>query len=153
MHVRGWCSSVVFENFSHIPLISLYHSRVREYFNYLASNTGTVVRLAEGGPHARVTTRFTPTYVLDPSKDRNIRGQTFQFLINVPSAQLTKRIDVTSFEIDAYFKSKQPRKNDYVDLTRRFVSERVKYCEQSRELRLDRTISSFHTINPPQHIL
>ena len=30
------------ENFSHIPQISLYHSRVREYFHHLPSNTTSI---------------------------------------------------------------------------------------------------------------
>jgi len=108
----------------------------------------TVVRLAKEGTHARVTTRCTPDYVLDPSKDRNIRGKTFQFLINIPHTQRTERINVTSFEIDAYFKGKKPiHKNDYVDLTRRLMSERVELL-QDGSLRLDRTISSFDITLP-----
>ena len=42
--VRGvWCSSAKRESFNHIPQISLYHSRVREYFHHLLSNITSII--------------------------------------------------------------------------------------------------------------
>ena len=40
--VRAWCSSAKRENFSHIPQISLYHSRVREHFQSYPSNITSI---------------------------------------------------------------------------------------------------------------